>query len=130
MVRGKIRNREQAQQIRDYSKLRYGNITPTDIDAFLEFNNKAFIFIELKYQGRKMPGGQKLALERLCNLAEVPGKHGLLIIASHEVPKEKDIDAGECLVKRYYYKGKWEILAMEFSLKEIVDQFLSQWGIR
>ena len=33
--RGKIRNRECAGQLKDFSGLRFGKITPTDIDGFV-----------------------------------------------------------------------------------------------
>jgi len=41
-VRGKIEHRDRARQIRDFSNLRYGNITPTDIDGLIEYQNKCF----------------------------------------------------------------------------------------
>ena len=46
--RGKIRDATLIDRLRDFSGLRYGRITPTDIDAFMEFGNKAFVFIEAK----------------------------------------------------------------------------------
>ena len=46
--RGKIRNRDQAQQIRDFSGMCFrGTITPTDIDGYFEINNELFVFMEI-----------------------------------------------------------------------------------
>ena len=49
--RGKIGNRRRALQIRDFTGLRWGNITPTDIDALIDFGDKVFVFIEVKKKG-------------------------------------------------------------------------------
>ena len=40
---------------------------PSDIDAVLEFDNEILILIEVKYKFKKIPTGQRLLLERLCN---------------------------------------------------------------
>ena len=45
--RGVIHNRERGAQIRDYSGLRFGNITPTDIDGFMDFGGRVFVVFEL-----------------------------------------------------------------------------------
>ena len=55
--RGKIRNREYAQILRDLTGLRWGKITPTDIDSFLDFGNKACVFIESKFKGKPLAVG-------------------------------------------------------------------------
>lgn len=47
--RGIIRHRRRRLQVNDFSVLRYGRITPTDIDGFLDFGGRAFVFIELKH---------------------------------------------------------------------------------
>ena len=44
--RGVIRNRQFAQQLRDFSGLRFGKITPTDIDGFMDFGDRLFVVLE------------------------------------------------------------------------------------
>ena len=62
-----IRNRDYMRQIKDFSGLRFGKISPTDIDGFLDFGNSLFIFVEMKHGDTRIPYGQKLALTRLCD---------------------------------------------------------------
>lgn len=129
MVRGKIKNREQSSQIRDYSGLRWGTITPTDIDGFFEINNELFVFIEIKFEGRPMPFGQKLGLERLVDALQ-KDKKAILIVARHDSPPEADIDAASREVVSYRFQGRWVRLeAGAWKLKEFCDWFIeSQLG--
>ena len=53
-----IRNRELHSHFVDFTGLQFGKISPMDFDAFMEFNDKLFIFIETKYKVDKMPVGQ------------------------------------------------------------------------
>ena len=67
---GIFRNREYAKQLKSFSGLRFGKITPTDIDGFLDFGNNVYVFIETKHGDAPLPYGQKLALERLWLLGQ------------------------------------------------------------
>jgi len=123
MDRGIIRNREQAQQIRDFSGLRWGTITPTDIDGFFEINKELFVFIEIKFEGREMPYGQRLGLERVVDLLQKE-KHAILIIAKHNEKIGVDIDAANCEVVRYRFREQWVIPKNPVRLKEFCDWFI------
>ncbi len=80
-----FKNREYAQQIKDFSGLRWGAISPTDVDALLEFSNRLFIIVETKYKNSPIPRGQLLALERVCDaINDPPNKHCLILLTSHE----------------------------------------------
>ena len=72
MIRGVINHREFKTQVADMSGLTFGKITPTDLDAFMDFNNKLFVFVEAKHGTSKMPYGQQLAIERLCDACHQP----------------------------------------------------------
>lgn len=74
--RGKIRNREHVP-VKDFSGLRYGKITPTDIDGFVEFKDKIFILLELKFGDSVLKYGQRTALERGCDAWGEQGKQRL-----------------------------------------------------
>ena len=52
-----IQNRSRARQIIDFSGIKYGNITPTDIDGGFEKQNEVFVFFEMKYGDAEMPTG-------------------------------------------------------------------------
>jgi hypothetical protein len=120
--RGKIRNRTYAQQIRDFSGLRYGKITPTDIDAFLDFGNRIFVFIESKHGTAPLPYGQRLALERLCDACQSAHIESLLLIASHNT--SDDINVSDLLVKQYRYKQKWSKPIAAISVRTAIDKFI------
>ncbi len=122
--RGVIRNRKYAQQIRDFSKLRFGKITPTDIDAFLDFQDKVFIFIESKYKDSQLPYGQRLALERLADSTWKSGKHTLLIIASHV--KDGDIEYSSCMVRELRWQGK-KYFPKNKTAKQVIDSFIKKY---
>ena len=78
--RGVIQNRERARQIIDFSGLRYGNITPTDIDGCIEYQDKGVAFIEIKHRDSPMPKGQELALTRLVDNNSTAGKRAVLYV--------------------------------------------------
>jgi len=121
-VRGEIRNREFATQVRDFSGLRFGNITPTDIDGIIEYKDKLYIFIETKYENAELPFGQKLCFERLCDdLQKV--KPTLLIVASHN--SKGDIDVANTVVTSYRYEGKWFTLKSKKTTKSLIMEFIN-----
>ena len=123
--RGKIYNTQRAKQLRDFSGLRFGNITPTDIDGLIEYKNKAYVIIELKYRENELPPGQKLALERLADNLQKSGKTTLLILASHNQTNPNDeIDVANSTITSYRYKGKW-YLQNQFTVLELVKSFLN-----
>jgi hypothetical protein len=122
--RGKIRNKEFAQQIKDYKGLRWGKITPTDIDAFADFNNKVFVFIECKHGSSSMPYGQRLALERLCDACEIAGIKSLVIVASHNVDCPNDIDISIQPVSLIRLNKEWRKPNTPQTVKSAIDGFL------
>jgi len=121
--RGVIRNRDWATQVRDFSGLRYGTITPTDIDGLIEYKDIAFIVIETKHEGCEMPFGQRLALQRLCDACQKAGKETLLIVASHNT--EGDIDFANTKVVETRYLFRWKEQNNGMTTKEAIDIFLN-----
>lgn len=131
MERGVIRNRDWGKQLRDFSSLIFERgITPTDIDAFIEFDNEIFIFIEAKHGGSSMQRGQQLALERLTDAIELnDDKHSILIIATHDIPHDKDIELGNCLVSRYRQEGKWNTIGhLGFDVRTVINMFRNRFS--
>ncbi len=124
--RGKIKNRDRARQLVDFQELRWGKITPTDLDGFIDFGNNAFVCIEYKYQNAPIGYGQGLAFERLVNLMDAMGKPCILIHATHEQhDPDKDIDGANAIVAQTYYKGKWNPDGKR-TVKQVVDYFLDK----
>jgi glycerophosphoryl diester phosphodiesterase len=120
--RGKIRNREFAKQLRNFSGLRFGKITPTDIDGFIDFGGRIFIFIESKHGTAKLPYGQRLALERLCDASQKAGIDSIVIIGSHET--QDDIDMANIPVIELRWMGKWRIPKKKTTVRQKIDNFL------
>jgi hypothetical protein len=119
--RGVIKNREFATQIRDFRNLRFGNITPTDIDGAIEYHNKAYVYIETKYVGSEVPYGQRLFLERQCDDMSIV-KPAISIITFHNTTG--DIDVGNTVVSEYRYKRTWRNPKTQLTCKELVEKFL------
>lgn len=106
--RGTIQFRERAKQLIDYSCLRYGNITPTDIDGLVEYKDKAYVFIEIKYENAEMPKGQRIAIERLINDLSKCGKPVAGFLCEHYISDcEEDVDAAKAIVRSLYFNSTW-----------------------
>lgn len=101
-----IRNSDQVKQAIDFSGFENNKIHPSDIDAVLEFDNKAIIFIEVKREGIKLPTGQRLLLERLTDNSTF--KHSITLLVSHNFKQDNlDIPLKSCKLVKCYYQGKW-----------------------
>jgi hypothetical protein len=104
--RGVIKNRNFKTQVADMSGLTFGKITPTDLDAFMDFNNKLFVFVEAKHGNSVMPFGQQLAIERLCDAChKPPHRYAVVFVTSHNA--DGDIDFANTTVTKYRWEGKW-----------------------
>lgn len=124
---GVIKYRARAKQLHDFRGLRFGNITPTDIDGLIEYQNKAHIFIESKVSGVELPHGQKLALERLCDdLQRV--KPTLIIVCEHDNPPEMDIDVASTRVAMIRYKGAWIVIHRKTNTRDVIERFIAKYG--
>jgi hypothetical protein len=131
MQRGIIRKRDAARQIRDFSGMRFGTITPTDIDGLIEYHGKAYVIIETKFGDTDVPIGQFKALERMCDdLQKV--KPTLFIIARHNCPPEQDIDFSKCIVEKYRWRGEWVVIKNKtqaiWTTRQVVLIFLKNQG--
>jgi len=124
MNRGKIRNEKYAKQLRDFNGLKFGNITPTDIDGFIDFKNKVFIFLEFKYSDSEIPFGQKLALERLCDTCSL--KNAYVIICSHNNKADEQIDTANSIVKEVRFLKKWNIVKARITLYDYIKLILNK----
>jgi len=117
-----FRNRE-LQKVSDFSGLKWGKVYPTDIDAFMDINDDLFVFVETKYDGARVPYGQKLALERLTDATNIPpSRMSVCLIASHN--DEGDIDMGAATVTEYRFNGSWREPSRKTTVRQAVEIFL------
>ncbi len=101
-----IRNKNLVKQVVDFSGLRNSKIHPSDIDAVIEFDNEVLILIEVKRRGVKIPLGQKLLLERICNSWHT--RKSIVLKAEHNFYDEnKNIPIEMTAVTGYYRNKKW-----------------------
>lgn len=106
--RGVIRNRAFAQQIKDFSGLRFGNITPTDIDGFMDFGDRLFVVIEGKHAGASLSTGQRMALERLVDACHTPPRRiASCLIVDHYEANSDDVDYANTVVRTMRWNGQW-----------------------
>lgn len=120
--RGVIRNRQYANQVRDFSGLRWENMTPTDFDLAMDYHNTAWVYGEFKYKDAELPYGQRLALQRQCNdMRHV--KPTLGIIASHSCGPSEDIPCAETVVTEVCWNGRWEHVETYTTTREMMDRF-------
>lgn len=117
----KIRNRDFIRQVKDFSGLSFGTIYPTDIDGFLDFNNEVFIFIEAKHGDGMPKGGQKLALERLCDACSCAGKNSIVLVANHDT--SDDIDVGSLLVSSVRIGGEWRRPKKSITVRTAIEEY-------
>jgi hypothetical protein len=128
--RGIIKNRDYKRHIIDYHGLRVGKITPTDIDGFIDFYNKAAVIMEFKYKGLGISQGQNLAIERLTDNLQFSGIECIAIYATHDIDDiDEDIQASECIVLKIRYKGKWAIQNKPVTVKYCIERFLESCGL-
>lgn len=118
-----IRNKDIIKQIVNFKGLNYERgIWPTDIDFFIDFDNKIFIIGELKYKEIQPDYGQRLALERLCDACTKSGIKSYLMIASHDCAKDKEILACDAIVKRVRRGYEWKDIKTGVTVKELIHK--------
>ncbi len=118
-----IRNREIIRQTINFTGLKYGSITPTNIDLAIDFDGRVAVFTEYKYKNSRMPYGQKRALITFADGLQKSGIETIIIHASHSNLINEDIDGANAIVKKIYYKKKW-YNRKGTTVKEEIDLFL------
>lgn len=123
-MRGEIYNEEKAKQLNNFSGLRWGSITPTDVDGLLDFGNKLFVLIEVKTEGVDLLPGQRLALERTCDTLHKAGKTSALLIVTHKTPIDQQVDVASCKVVECRINGELRKIKRHVKCKEAIDHLL------
>ena len=125
-MRGEIQNRNRARQLRDFTGLRFGSITPTDIDGFVEFRDRLFVWIEAKLTGALVGSGQRKALARQCDAIEESGRMAFVLVIEHDTEPEEDIDFASCPVREYRYHKEWREPTKPITCKAAIDKLLER----
>jgi len=122
-----IRHKERFDQFQSFANLKFGKLRPIDIDGFMEFRNKLFIFIESKTVNAPFSTGQRIALERLTDAIAVdPEKQSFCIVARHDTPAHEEVDTGNSLVYSYRHGGKWhEVEMLGYTVRDFVESLIA-----
>lgn len=117
---GMIKNRALQKKFVDFSNLKFDKISPMDFDAFFEFKDQLFIFVETKFKNAKMPLGQQLALERVCDAIQSPDQRAIVFVTSHS--SDGDIDLASTIVTQYRYKFEWHKPKQPITLFDAIER--------
>lgn len=129
-------NAKLVRQVLSFDGLRYGGgKCPTDIDGFLDWGGKEFVFIEAKYIGFALPKGQKIAYENLCGACLAAGVKSIVLVAEHtDKDPEVVIDCAALPVREMWpgYKKDdksrtrrvWRAPLRPVTVREAIDLFL------
>ena len=120
MKRGIIRDPEKYLRIKDMSGLRWGDITPGDLDCFVEFGGTLFVFMEIKYGHSNMKTGQRLGYERLCDALESAGRTSAVLVAVDRLGIDP-IDVASLPVERYRFHKEWKEPQEQMTVLEVIN---------
>lgn len=123
-----IRNREQARQLTLFHGLQFDTIYPTNVDAFVEFGGRLFVFVETKREGAALPAGQLLALKRLCDACQSKEREAIFVITRHDTAG--DIDLALTRVEKYWHRRRWHPMNGAWTLRELLDLFRERYDRR
>ena len=83
------------------------------------------IFLEYKYKDAEVPLGQRIALTRNADNNQKSGKKSVVMICEHEVDNcWQDINAGEAVIREFYYDGEW-YRDGKSTVKQKIDSFIN-----
>ena len=111
----------------NFQNFQIGNtkIVPTDIDGFIEYKGKCYIYIEAKYNGHNLSKAQRDAFTKVCADHKSPTMY---MIVKHSYPDE--IDLANSIVVEYIMncmiKGKWLKPRGEYTANGLANEFIKR----
>lgn len=127
--RGTFQCEQYARQLVSFQGMKYKgrsgyrNVTPTDIDGFIQLDeNNCFIFFELKRDGDP-PTGQGSALRSLVDAIDKGGAESVLLIAHHDEASENIIVAKDSIVDQIYWRGRM-VPGSGKTLGTVIDEYI------
>lgn len=125
--RGSYNHRRMGKQLLRFDGISYGNVTPMDIDGFIEWHDKKRVMLEIKLQNVPILTGERLALERMVDDFARLGKESMAVIADHKVfDTNEDVIVRDCLVREIYHSREriWRPTKMMMTVGMLLDSFL------
>jgi len=128
--RDEVQNQEKfKQRILFEGLIRKDRITPTDIDGFIDYKGKAFVFLEAKTGEADMKYGQKLAYINLIQTLKKAGTDAICILFKHNTPSHQHIKASEQEVDSIYMFDEkdefwiWKVPSKPINVVQALDTF-------
>lgn len=122
-----IQSPRRMKQILSFENLQNGKMHPTDVDGLIEYKNIGYIFFELKYNGKALPLGQRIALERIVkDLSK--NKNSVALVCDHYVADtNKPVDVASARVREVYYSNQlyWRAPYQPMTAKQCTNQFIN-----
>jgi len=133
--RGKYYSKDRLKQIISFEGIKRlnRNITPTDIDALIDYNGNAFIFNETKYKDAPFHEGQRMAIENVINGLCRNGSDACCFYSIHEIPINEIVILKNCIVLEIYHNGCWHKYDGSNTVLqwiEVYEKFWSDKGIK
>lgn len=123
--RGAIWAPSRAAQLVDYRGLRWGNITPTNVDGLIDFGARFFFFVELKLRGAPFLLGQRLALANVRAAIVNGGKRCVVLVAEHtQHDPHEEIQAHAAEVIEILDGEVWRKPSRSVRVREAIDHYL------
>ena len=122
-----IHNPYRASQVLDYAGMLTAPLSPTDIDGLIEWQNRAYIIIEVKHAHAPMKKGQRLALERMVKDFHKAGKSAVAIVVEHYVKDtQKSVFVASKKVRSVYFgeEQKWRSPQNQVTAGEFVRGYI------
>jgi hypothetical protein len=120
-----INNPDGVKQKFDFTGLRVGTGSATDIDASADYHGQVFFFFDAKYGNTPLSEGQRKHYEALCN--RIQGM-SIAMVLEHNVPPPAFITLIDCKVRSFYWGGKWQTPKRETRPQEIIDWMIRKSG--
>lgn len=109
----------------DYSQLRFGADTPSDLDSLMVLPHIT-ILIEYKCGESPLKSKQRLVLETLVDDAHKAGKRAVAIVARYyDRDPHNTVNAALCLVTEVYTQGRWyAVRKCGLSLRQTLERLM------
>jgi hypothetical protein len=122
---GRIYHPARARQLNSFTGLKFGTITPTDLDGLIDYHNERFAFLELKLRDAPVSDAQATAIIRVVDAIVAGKKRAAFFVAEHcEDDPTVDVPADRCLIRCVYIHQMWHQPPTELTLRAGLDCFL------
>ena len=109
---------------------RLETVMATDIDALIDVRNRILIVVESKLAGKEVPKGQQYALQRIVSDAKAAGKHGIAIVADHDVyDPDEDVFLKDLICREVYTteREEWSVMKRRMTVRELANWYVNRY---